>query len=66
MEILTRYKLNNLTHLDTDHLRTICPALLNQAVLPNCSLAAGESKARVTDHGEGVNEGASVGEEVRC
>uniref|UniRef100_A0A8B9K3E0 Solute carrier family 39 member 8 n=1 Tax=Astyanax mexicanus TaxID=7994 RepID=A0A8B9K3E0_ASTMX len=33
-DILTLYGLSNLTHLNQDNLRTICPALLNQ---PHCS-----------------------------
>lgn len=35
-EILVHYGLKNLTHLTENHLLTICPALLNQAVLPPC------------------------------
>ncbi|XP_051944989.1 metal cation symporter ZIP8-like [Xyrauchen texanus] len=36
-DILVHYGLQNLTHLIEEHLVTICPALLNQAVLPPCS-----------------------------
>ncbi|XP_062840796.1 metal cation symporter ZIP8 [Trichomycterus rosablanca] len=50
VEILTLYRFNNLTHLGTDHLRTICPTLLNQALLPNCSLTAFEPKTHIADH----------------
>ncbi|KAM9457037.1 metal cation symporter ZIP8 [Clarias gariepinus] len=41
-EILDIYGLSNLTHLDNRHLITICPALLNRAVLPPCPLQAAE------------------------
>lgn len=35
-EVLSQYGLSNLTHLGEAHLHDICPALLNQAVLPSC------------------------------
>lgn len=36
-DILVHYGLQNLSHLTEEHLVTVCPALLNQAVLPQCS-----------------------------
>uniref|UniRef100_A0A8C1JB48 Solute carrier family 39 member 8 n=1 Tax=Cyprinus carpio TaxID=7962 RepID=A0A8C1JB48_CYPCA len=36
-DILVHYGLQNLSHLTEEHLVTVCPALLNQAVLPECS-----------------------------
>ncbi|XP_056118348.1 metal cation symporter ZIP8 isoform X1 [Rhinichthys klamathensis goyatoka] len=36
-DILVHYGLQNLSHLTEEHLVTVCPALLNQAVLPPCS-----------------------------
>ncbi|XP_043113088.1 metal cation symporter ZIP8 isoform X2 [Puntigrus tetrazona] len=36
-DILGHYGLQNLSHLTEEHLVTVCPALLNQAVLPPCS-----------------------------
>ncbi len=36
-DILVHYGLQNLSHLTEEHLLTVCPALLNQAVLPPCS-----------------------------
>lgn len=35
-DILVHYGLQNLSHLTEEHLVTVCPALLNQAVLPPC------------------------------
>ncbi|KAB5554242.1 hypothetical protein PHYPO_G00048100 [Pangasianodon hypophthalmus] len=49
-EILAVYGLGNLTHLDETHLRTICPALLNRALLPPCPLRAAEPKIHIEDH----------------
>ncbi|XP_060748868.1 metal cation symporter ZIP8 [Tachysurus vachellii] len=46
-EILALYGLSNLTHLDKGHLRTICPTLLNRALLPPCPLQAAESKTHI-------------------
>ncbi|RXN29118.1 zinc transporter ZIP8-like protein [Labeo rohita] len=37
VDILGHYGLQNLSHLTEEHLVTVCPALLNQAVLPPCS-----------------------------
>jgi len=36
-DILVHYGLQNLSHLTEEHLVTVCPALLNQGVLPPCS-----------------------------
>ncbi|XP_058654462.1 metal cation symporter ZIP8 isoform X2 [Onychostoma macrolepis] len=36
-DILVHYGLQNISHLTEEHLVTVCPALLNQAVLPPCS-----------------------------
>ncbi|XP_016327768.1 zinc transporter ZIP8 isoform X2 [Sinocyclocheilus anshuiensis] len=36
-DILVHYGLQNLSHLTEEHLVTVCPALLNQALLPPCS-----------------------------
>uniref|UniRef100_A0A4W4GZ83 Solute carrier family 39 member 8 n=1 Tax=Electrophorus electricus TaxID=8005 RepID=A0A4W4GZ83_ELEEL len=36
-ELLALYGLGNVTHLDKAHLETVCPALLNQLLLPPCS-----------------------------
>ncbi|XP_022532095.1 metal cation symporter ZIP8 [Astyanax mexicanus] len=49
-DILTLYGLSNLTHLNQDNLRTICPALLNQALLPTCTPLAAQPQALVQDH----------------
>ncbi|XP_017561710.2 metal cation symporter ZIP8 [Pygocentrus nattereri] len=49
-EILTHYGLSNLTHLNQDHLGTICPALLNQGLLPSCTLLAAESHTHIEGH----------------
>ncbi|XP_072550376.1 metal cation symporter ZIP8 [Salminus brasiliensis] len=49
-EILTLYGLSNVTHLNQDHLRTICPALLNQALLPPCTPLAAEPNKLVENH----------------
>ncbi|KAK3520579.1 hypothetical protein QTP70_027501 [Hemibagrus guttatus] len=46
-EILALYGLSNLTHLDKGHLRTICPTLLNRALLPPCTLRAAEPKTYI-------------------
>ncbi|XP_026994005.2 metal cation symporter ZIP8 isoform X2 [Tachysurus fulvidraco] len=46
-DILALYGLSNLTHLDKGHLRTICPTLLNRALLPPCPLQAAESKKHI-------------------
>ncbi|KAF4092501.1 hypothetical protein AMELA_G00021780 [Ameiurus melas] len=48
--ILAVYGLSNLTHLDKGHLRTICPALLNRALLPPCPRSAAETKKHIEDH----------------
>ncbi|XP_026136106.1 zinc transporter ZIP8 isoform X1 [Carassius auratus] len=39
-DILVHYGLQNLSYLTEEHLVTLCPALLNQAVLPPCSSEA--------------------------
>ncbi|XP_036445546.1 metal cation symporter ZIP8 [Colossoma macropomum] len=49
-EILTHYGLSNLTHLNQDHLRTICPALLNQALLPSCTPLAVKPRKHIEGH----------------
>ncbi|KAI4897512.1 hypothetical protein NFI96_015908 [Prochilodus magdalenae] len=46
-DILTLYGLNNLTHLNQEHLGTICPALLNQALLPSCTPLAAEPRKHI-------------------
>ncbi|XP_060758470.1 metal cation symporter ZIP8 [Neoarius graeffei] len=46
-EILAIYGLSNLTHLDKGHLKTICPAFLNRAVLPPCPRSATEPKVHI-------------------
>ncbi|XP_076842582.1 metal cation symporter ZIP8 [Brachyhypopomus gauderio] len=48
-DILALYGLSNLTHLDTDHLKTVCPALLNQALLP-CSPPSAAHLKHIEQH----------------
>lgn len=54
-QILVHYGLQNFTYLTQDHLVTICPALLNQAVLPPCPTEtpglSGSTQAHVWGYG---------------
>ncbi|KAF7698431.1 metal cation symporter ZIP8 [Silurus meridionalis] len=49
-DILAGYGLGNLTHLDKGHLKTICPALINRALLPPCPLSASETRIHIENH----------------
>lgn len=49
-EILSLYGLSNLTYLDKGHLRTICPAILNRALLPPCPLQGAAPALHIESH----------------
>ncbi|KAL2077507.1 hypothetical protein ACEWY4_027011 [Coilia grayii] len=48
-EVLHLYGLSNLTHLGEAHLHDICPALLNQALVPSCPDERSEDRAVAID-----------------
>ncbi|TSK87391.1 Zinc transporter ZIP8 [Bagarius yarrelli] len=49
-EILALYGLRNQTYLDKGHLRTICPAILNRALLPPCPLKENVPDIHIGSH----------------
>uniref|UniRef100_A0AAY5F3C5 Zinc transporter ZIP8 n=1 Tax=Electrophorus electricus TaxID=8005 RepID=A0AAY5F3C5_ELEEL len=49
-ELLALYGLGNVTHLDKAHLETVCPALLNQLLLPPCSRVSAARLSHIEPH----------------
>ncbi|XP_066498728.1 metal cation symporter ZIP8 [Hoplias malabaricus] len=49
-EILAFYGLSNVTQLNQDHLKTICPAVLNKALLPLCTPKAAQPYIHIEEH----------------